>query len=311
MPEHFADRLAEKIRETGSLLVMGLDPRPSWLPDEILGGSAREKSVDELASAIRSFDRQLIEIASGRVPAVKVQIAFYEALGVAGLEAFRKTLEEAQEASLLVIADAKRADIGSTARAYAGAFLGSQQHYQEHGLYDGAAPFGADALTVNPLFGTDGLEPFLSASREHGKGTFVLVKTSNPGAADLQDLAVDDRSVFEHVAGTLDTMTDDDRGACGYASAGAVVGATQSGSLARVRAILPDHFLLTPGVGAQGGNPEDLKTLVDDEGLGVLVPMARSLIYAFRDRTDLDWKSAVRNRVDDWNERLNSLILPG
>jgi len=306
MTTHFADRLAEKIRAKESVLVMGLDPRPGWLPDELLSDPLPEASRAALADAVREFDRQLIDVAAPRIPAVKVQVAFYEALGVEGLRAFRDTVHAARDAGLLVIVDAKRSDIGSTARAYAHTFLGTDEATEDDALAGGAPPFPADALTVNPLFGTDGLEPFLDSAEQNGRGLFVLVKTSNPGAADLQDLVSGDRPVYEHIAETVERLTDDDRGTCGYAATGAVVGATQGEALERVRSHLDHHFVLTPGVGAQGGPLENLRGLADDRGLGVLVPMARSLIYAYRASSRTDWTAAVEDRVIEWNNRLNA-----
>ncbi len=308
--QHFADRLAGKIHDTGSLLVMGLDPRPGWLPGDLQCDP--ETSVSEITQSVRSFDRQLIQIAAGRVPAVKVQIAFYEALGVPGMQAFQKTISDARDAGLLVIVDAKRGDIGTTAQAYARTFLGPvDESDPDRPLTQSGPFFNGDALTVNPLFGTDGLQPFHDAAVAHGKGLFVLVKTSNPGAADLQDLRTTaDRPVYIHIAEMLNRFEPSPESACGYASTGVVVGATQSTALKRVRSVLADHFMLAPGVGAQGGNPEDLTGMVDEHGLGLIVPMSRSLIYAHRNRSADDWTQAVTDRVEHWNNQLQTLLAP-
>jgi len=309
--KHFADRLATQIRETGSLLVMGMDPRPGWLPGDLQCDP--DTPVSDILQSVRAFDRELIDVAAGRVPAVKIQIAFYEALGVEGLQAFRETVDEAREAGLLVLIDAKRGDIGTTARAYARAFLGPGRDDDPDGPLTQSGPFfDGDAMTINPLFGTDGLTPFLDSALQQGKGLFALVKTSNPGAADLQDLVTtDDRPVYEHIAETVSDLENPIESSCGYAATGAVVGATQSEALQRVRSLMPDHFLLTPGVGAQGGDPEDLSGLVDDRNLGLLVPMSRALIYAHREDPYKDWKNAVRDRVDHWNDRLSTLLRSG
>ncbi len=305
MQQHFADRLAEKIHDTSSLLVMGLDPRPGWLPGDLQCDPGTP--VSDIVTSVRTFDRQLIDVAADRVPAVKIQIAFYEALGVQGMQAFRDTVDHAREAGLIVLVDAKRGDIGTTARAYARAFLGSGAERDPEGPLPQSGPFfDGDAMTINPLFGTDGLTPFLDSAIEQGKGLFTLVKTSNPGAADLQDLVTtEDQFVYEHIAETVSALEDPIESSCGYAATGAVVGATQSDALQHVRSLMPDHFLLTPGVGAQGGNPEDLSGLVDDHGLGLLVPMSRALIYAHRKSPAKDWKTAVADQVDYWNNQLD------
>lgn len=309
--EHFADRLVEKIQSTESLLVMGLDPRPGWLPGRLRAEPGTDTS--DIAESVRTFDRELIDVAAGRIPAVKIQIAFYEALGIEGLEVFHDTVKRARDAGLLVLIDAKRGDIGTTAQAYASAFLGPVDDASEDPpLTQDGPQFPGDAMTINPLFGSDGLQPFLDAASDHGKGLFALVKTSNPGAADLQDLmTVDDRPVYEHIAETIGELDPGGSSACGYAATGAVVGATQTDALRRIRSILPDHFLLTPGVGAQGGQLDDLSGLVDNEGRGLLVPMSRSIIYAFREEEHpdwKDWKDAVSHRITQWNERLEDVL---
>jgi orotidine-5'-phosphate decarboxylase len=244
--EHVADRLAAAVQEKGAPLCVGLDPMPDRLPD---GVGAVE------------FCRGIVDAVADVAVAVKPQAAFFEALGPQGWAGFAEVCAYARQAGLLVIADAKRGDIPSTAEAYAAAF----------------APL-ADAVTVNPYLGRDSLEPFLA---HEGLGIFALVKTSNPGSADLQDLPLaDGRPLWQHVAGLVDELGAGDIGASGLSSVGAVVGATFPREVAEARRLLPRAVLLLPGVGAQGGKAEDLAPAFEPGPASALVSVSRSVIYA-------------------------------
>jgi len=210
-------------------------------------------------------------------------VAFFEAVGGYGLSALERISAYAREAGLLVIADAKRGDIGSTASAYAEAWLSP---------VDGETPI-ADAMTVNPYLGRDSLEPFLVACGD-GAGLFVLARTSNPGGADLQEAELaSGELLWERTASLIDAWGAPYVGSCGLSAVGAVVGATHPEAVARARELMPNAVLLLPGVGAQGGSAAALLPAVKDHPAGGLVVAARSVIYAFRDRGG-DWRQSVR-----------------
>jgi orotidine-5'-phosphate decarboxylase len=214
---------------------------------------------------------------------VKPQLAFFEALGADGLRAFEDVCRYARSAGLLVVADGKRGDIGSTARAYAEAYIESRDERSAI----------ADALTVNPYLGRDSLEPFFAACRRSGAGLFCLVKTSNSGSADIQDLLVSDgRPLWHHVATLVDDWGESIVGERGLSSVGAVVGATFPRAIGEARRLLPRAILLLPGVGAQGASAADVARAFTSGPASALVPVSRAVIYAFRSDTD-DWRNAA------------------
>jgi orotidine-5'-phosphate decarboxylase len=203
------------------------------------------------AAAVAAHCRTLIEQAGPACVAVKPQLACFERLGAPGWAALRDACEAAQEAGLLVIADGKRGDVPVTAAAYAQALVG------ETPTPWGPVPgLGADAFTANPLLGADALEPLVSAAVEAGAGVFALVRTSNPGAADFEDLPAPEAPLHERLAELVDRLSGRLLGAGGLSGMGAVVGATEPGHLARLRELMPRSIFLIPGVGAQGGRPE-------------------------------------------------------
>ena len=269
---HFADRLCAAIDAKGSPVVVGLDPHPESLPPHLLADCrvALGNDLEASAEALWRFNRGIIDAVHDVVPAVKPQLAFYERYGVAGLRAYARTAHYAHEAGLLVIADGKRNDIGSTASAYAEAFLGAP------------GDFTADALTVNPFLGHDGIQPFADCARQHGGGVFVLVKTSNPSAGDLQDLQVDGQPLYEHLGALVESWGASSRGQSGYSSVGAVVGATWPEQAARLRALMPHTLFLVPGYGAQGATAADVACCFDARGHGALINASRSIIFAWR-----------------------------
>ena len=258
----FRERLEQLTAERSSVLCVGLDPRPELFPDELFRG-VREGPAG-VARAIERFCTGIVEAVAEHAVAVKLQLAFFEQAGHHGLAAAERVGEVARERGLLVIADGKRGDIGSTAEAYATAYLAPRRQ---------APPF-ADALTVNPYLGADSLEPFAEASRASGGLAFVLVRTSNPGGADIQELELGDGSrVWEHVARIVASLAP---------VAGAVIGATQPGALARARELMPEATFLLPGVGAQGGDVTALGPAFAPGAAGGLVSVSRSVLYASR-----------------------------
>src|SRR5512132_1733048 len=244
---NFADRVAEAVERKRSQLVVGLDPRPDLLPVELKGDAHLGRA--QAADACARFCRGLVDAVAPYVVAVKPQVAFFEALGADGIRALEDVCAYSRAAGLQVIADAKRGDIGSTARAYAAAYLESTE---------GRAPL-ADAVTVNPYLGRDSLDPFLAACRRDGAGLFCVVKTSNAGGAEVQDLVLSDgRRVWQHVAELVDDWAEDFVGERGLSSVGAVIGATHPRAVGEARRLLPQAILLLPGVGAQGATPADV-----------------------------------------------------
>jgi orotidine-5'-phosphate decarboxylase len=277
---NFSDRLIEAIKHKGSPICVGLDPILNKIPGSIVN-MATEKHGPTLVAAAESilnFNKGLIDAVSDLVPAVKPQIAYYEQFGFHGLWAFEETCKYAKENGLVVIADAKRGDIGSTAQAYAKAFLGEVK------VFGNKQPiFDADALTVNPYMGYDSLNPFIEESRKFGKGLFILVKTSNIGSGDLQDRIVDESGlkIHELTGHLVESWGADDIGVNGYSSIGAVVGATFASELKNLRKIMPSTFFLIPGYGAQGGSAKDVAGAFDLDGLGALINSSRAINYAY------------------------------
>jgi len=257
---HFTDRLADAVVRKRSQLVVGLDPVVDRLPDAVHGDLA-------------AFCRGIVDAVEPYAVAVKPQSAFFEAHGAEGVQAFRDTCDYARAAGLLVIADAKRGDIDSTAQAYAQAFF----------------PL-ADALTVNPYLGGDSLEPFLEACRSEGTGLFVLVKTSNPGGADVQDVELaDGRKLWHRVAELVGEWGAGLVGEHGLSAVGAVLGATFPEDVAVARTLLPQAVFLLPGIGAQGARPADVAAAFAAGPASALVSASRSVIYAPGD----DWRAAA------------------
>jgi orotidine-5'-phosphate decarboxylase len=277
----FADRLAEAVDSKRSQLLVGLDPRPELLPVELRGETYLSRGA--AADACARFCRGLIEAVAPYVVGVKLQLAFFEALGADGLRAYEEVCAYARAAKLLVVADAKRGDIGSTARAYADAYLEDA---------DGER-VPVDALTVNPYLGSDSIEPFVAACRRSGSGIFCLVKTSNAGSADVQDLALSDgRRVWQQVAELVNEWGAGLVGERGLSSVGAVVGATYPRAVAEARRLMPQAVLLLPGIGAQGATPADVARAFTSGPASALVPVSRSVIYAFR-VDGADWRKAA------------------
>jgi orotidine-5'-phosphate decarboxylase len=235
------------------------------------------------ASAVARFCRGIVDAVAPYVVAVKPQSAFFEALGSDGMHALEDVCDYARSVGLLVLLDAKRGDIGSTARAYAAAYLEPR---------DGGSPL-ADAMTASPYLGEDSVEPFLAACRRHGAGVFFLVRTSNAGAVDVQDLALSDgRPLWQYVAELVHEWGQPLVGEQGLSSIGAVVGATYPRGVSDARRLMPQAPLLLPGVGAQGATPADVARAFTSGPASALVTASRSVIYAFRD-TDEDWRAAA------------------
>ncbi len=277
----FSDRVAEAVERKRSQLVVGLDPRVDLLPVELRGEAVLGRAP--AAAAVERFCKGIVDAVAPYAVAVKPQVAFFEALGADGWAALEAVCAYASQAGLLVIADAKRGDIGPTARAYAAAFLEPRDR----------EPPLADALTVNPYLGTDSVDPFLAACRRHGAGVFFLVRTSNAGARDIQDAILSDGTpLWRHVAALVREWGEDLVGERGISSAGAVVGATMPRAIGEARRAMPQAIMLLPGVGAQGASPGDVARAFTSGPASALVNASRSVIYAYRDDAD-DWRAAA------------------
>ncbi len=309
---HFADRLTGRAREVGSAVCVGMDPRWHMLPGE-LRARAQDTQSDPASAAAWAYAELASAVIEATAPyacALKPQAAFFEALGPAGCDTLARVVKFARAAGLVTIADAKRGDIGSTSEAYAQAFFG--------GLEVGGRVLeglGADALTVNPYFGTDGVEPFLKACDERERGLFLLVRTSYPSSAELQDLAVEGArgaraKLYERVAALVGKWGEGRLGETGWSSVGAVAGATNPETLAGIRALLPNSILLVPGYGAQGGKAEDVARAFDEKGEGAIVNASRSIVFAKKDAPTLGELAsaageAAKRMRDDLGEALS------
>ncbi|MFN0167729.1 MAG: orotidine-5'-phosphate decarboxylase [Bryobacteraceae bacterium] len=267
----FADRLVTAVRKKSSPCVVGLDPRIDLMPEFVKSGRGAASRAT-VCSIISDFHEVVLDAVADLVPAVKPQLAFYEQYGLGGLEGFENTVNAARERGLLVINDGKRNDISSTAEAYANAFLSDRAFY-------------SDAVTVTPYLGRDSLEPFVKAGARHGKGLFVVLKTSNPGSRDFQDqpLEATGRPLYETIAGIIEETGKDLIGESGYSSIGAVVGATFPEDGRRLRALMPHALILVPGYGAQGGSAESAAACFHENGLGAVVSSSRGITYAHSD----------------------------
>ena len=277
--EGFGDRLAGLVAARASQIVLGLDPDPAHLWPAALdaAGPPGPPPAERAARAVAVHCQLAIEAAGEQCVAVKLQVACFERLGAPGWAALASVAQSAHAAGLLVIADAKRGDIGVTAAAYAQAFLG------ETPTPFGTVPgLGVDALTINPLLGIDSIEPFLAAARARGAGLLILVRTSNPGAADIQELALaSSGAVSDRLAGIVSELGAPGVGAAGLSDVGAVVGATAPGRLEALRARMPRTVFLLPGVGAQGARVEDLAPAFIPGPAGGLIAASRGIVNAY------------------------------
>jgi orotidine-5'-phosphate decarboxylase len=292
----FGDRLSSRVAERSSQLVLGLDPDPSRLWPRALELADRELGQTDAASraayAVMAHCALVLDAVAEQCVAVKLQVACFERLGPAGWAALYDVADRARERGLIVIADAKRGDIDVTAAAYAQAFFGSTP--TPFGDVDG---LGADALTVNPLLGGDSIDPFLRAARERGAGLFILVRTSNPGATDVQEQRLEGGgTVSDRIAELVADLSAGGIGVSGLADVGAVVGATAPGRLESLRQRMPHTPFLLPGVGAQGGRVEDLAPAFAPGRAGGLVSASRAIVAA-HERSGADPAAAARDEA--------------
>lgn len=302
------DRLIDKIKQTNNPTVMGLDPRFDMLPKCVT--DKYDKTLEGVSKAILEYNKALIDETCDIIPAVKPQIAFYEMFGIPGLEAFKETCKYAKEKGMIVIADIKRGDIGSTAQGYSNAFLGKTKiGDHEESIFD------VDFVTVNPYMGTDCVKPFIEDCKKYDKGIFILVKTSNPSSGELQDLKLENgKEVYMQVADLVEKWGEDLVGKYGYSSVSAVVGATYPEQLEQIRSKASHTYFLIPGYGAQGGKAEDIALGFDKNGLGGIVNASRSLMCAYKSEiwknqfTEEEYAKATRAEAIRMKEELQTAI---
>jgi len=285
---HFADRLAGLIRSRGNAVCVGLDPRWESLPDDIRQRHGSE-SLTSVATAFEEFCGRVLDVVAPLVPVVKPQAAFFEMCGPAGFAVLQRLLHKARGLGLLTILDGKRNDIASTAAAYAdAAFAGTRFGGRLFPVWE------ADALTINPYLGRDAVDPFLKSARRSQAGVFVLVRTSNPGAGQFQDLDCAGRPLYQHVGQAVAAWASENLGECGLGDVGAVVGATYPAEMATLRQMLPEVIFLVPGFGAQGATAADTAPAFRPDGLGAIVNSSRGILYPFAP-TDRDWEVRIES----------------
>ena len=283
------DNLIEGIARTGNPTALGLDTQLGLLPEDFAGDV---RSFEDAAQAIYRYNVALVDALHDIIPCAKVQIAYYEMYGIPGMQAFVRTVEYAKSRGMVVIADAKRNDIGATAEAYANAFLGKTPLGSTS-----QSAFAVDFVTVNAYLGADGVEPFVNTGKQYGGGIFALVKTSNPSGVQLQDLKVEGRAIYEIMGQYVSQWGADCIGEHGYSSVGAVVGATYPEQSVTLRAQMPHTFFLVPGYGAQGATGKDLRGCFDQKGSGAVVNASRSLLAAHKKQPGVDFAQAARNEA--------------
>ena len=303
------NQLVNNIKKLDAPIVVGLDPMLDYVPEYIKKAAFAEygETLEGAAEAIWQYNKGIIDATYDLIPAVKPQIAMYEQFGVPGLVAFNKTCEYAKSKGLVIIGDIKRGDIGSTSAAYAVGHLGSVKVGSKEYV-----PFDEDFATVNPYLGSDGVNPFIDVCKEHKKGLFILVKTSNPSSGEFQDRIIDGRPLYEWVGEKVAQWGESHMGN-EYSYVGAVVGATYPEMGKTLRKIMPKTFILVPGYGAQGGKGADLVHFFNEDGLGAIVNSSRGIIAAYKQEKyasfgELNYADASRQAVKDMIEDISTAL---
>ena len=304
-------RLIERMDETKAPVVVGLDPTLAIIPQSIQKKYYDHvgESMEAAGEAILAFNKKLVDAVYDLIPAVKPQIAMYEAFGIPGLVAYKHTVDYCHDKGLLVIGDAKRGDIGSTSTAYANAHIGKVEvGSKSYHVFD------EDFVTVNPYLGSDGVRPFIDVCNEEDRGIFILVKTSNPSSGEFQDQLVgeDNRPLYELVAEKVaewgeESMDGD------YSNVGAVVGATYPEMAEVIRDLIPKACILVPGYGAQGASGKDLRAFFNKDGRGAIVNSSRGIIAAYKNEKyrkfgEENFADASRQAVLDMIEDIQGAI---
>jgi orotidine-5'-phosphate decarboxylase len=292
----FIDKLINNISANGSILCAGFDPDITLFPEEAYQSAVKAASDEEALFTIltKSYGKLLEQLAP-HIAALKPNIAFFEQYGIGGLRALSRIIQFARELSVPVILDVKRGDIGSTAEAYARAYLAPSQ-FQKNKIAD----FEADAITVNPFLGLDSLEPFLAACKDNGKGMFVLVKTSNPGSKDFQIEAAATK-LTSWLAANAPALS----GSRGFSGLGAVIGATHPEEAQHFRSLLPKNWFLIPGYGAQGASAKDAVAGLNEQLLGGVVNVSRGLFPKIKHKSISEWCAEIVQNAKRINQELN------
>jgi orotidine-5'-phosphate decarboxylase len=298
----FSERLVEKVSQKKTPLCLGIDPRWESLPKSIrtqFGDATLDPSV--IAKAYLAFSIRVIDLLANLVPVIKPQSAFFEQLGFAGFAALEEVIAHAKSRDLLVILDAKRGDIASTAEAYASAAFG---------LDDQTIGLNTDALTINPYLGEDSITPFIASATKRERGLFVLVRTSNAGAGTFQDLESNGKPLYQHVAALVDRLNQESAKNSKWGLVGAVVGATRPSEISPLRKMMPKSWFLIPGVGAQGGKPSDLAPAFNSKGMGAIINSSRGLTFPFHP-DDPNWESKIIEAAHKTISELAEVAKPG
>lgn len=270
------DKLIENIIKTKNPSVIGLDPDLIKIPQCYKKTHFADDPFEAIGEMLFTYNKDIIDTICKYIPAIKPQTAFYEKYGSNGIKALEKTIKYAKSLGLVVIEDAKRNDIGNTAKAYAEGHLGTVE------LLNGenSPSFDVDFITVSPFLGSESLAPFYDACNKYNKGIFVLVKTSNKNSGEIQDVICDNGfTISQNIAKSIRVQADTSRGLYGYSSLGAVVGATYPETASELRKLMPNSFFLVPGYGAQGGGVRDIMPCFNSDGLGAVVNSSRGVLY--------------------------------
>lgn len=302
--DHFGDRYTLRVRRLGSPLCVGLDPHLAAIPPEF-GVRAEQPTAPQTVEGVGRFLGAVIEQCAGRVAVVKPQIAFFEQMGWRGLRLLEELLHRARELELLVVMDAKRGDIGTTAQAYCDSFLRPD------------SPWPSDAITLNPYLGLDSLEPFVRAARQFGSGLFVLARTSNRGAQDFQSRLLDGAPLYQHIARALAPVSRAMRGSTGWSSLGVVAGATYPVEARQLRSLLPHALFLVPGYGAQGAAVQDAvagfspRAEVGGALEGGLINSSRAILFPSAEDPERPYATGLVERIERARSALSEVTRGG
>ena len=302
------DILIEKIKEYDNPTVIGVDTRYDMVPECVRKKYSTD--IEGMCKAMLEYSKALIDATYDIVPAVKLQSAYFEMYGVEGIKLYKTMIDYCKEKGMVVMADVKRGDIGSTSAGYSRAYLGKNTiEGEERPVFD------VDFATVNPYMGSDCVMPFVEDCKKYDKGIFVLVKTSNKSSGEIQDVKAEDgEEIYKKVAKLVNKWGEELIGENGYSSVSSVVGATYPKQLQELREIMPNSYFLIPGYGAQGGKAEDIALGFDKNGLGGIVNATRSLMCAYKSDlwkdkfTEEEYAKATRAEAIRMRDELNEAI---
>jgi orotidine-5'-phosphate decarboxylase len=298
----FATALNQQIKLKNSRVCVGLDPRLEWLPEKIKNEAIKEygRTFEAAGKAIEIFNKEVIDVVTPYTAIVKLQIASFEQYGPDGLVAFWNTVRYAHEKGLQVVVDAKRGDIGITAQAYANSLLGKINLFgKEEFCYD------ADSMTVNPFLGEDSMQPFIETAKKYGKGIFILVKTSNPGSKDIQDLKFNNGTISEMMATWVEKYAVKNLDQNGYSGIGAVLGATFPEEAKVLRKKMPHSIFLVPGFGSQGADLSGVGNFFNNDGLGAIITSSREIVFSDKGKEQNKYLEIIENKTKAFMRSIN------